>query len=99
MAKKPRPRSSTHEAILQERERSDQAVLRQIETWCRPEDESEPRETLAYLKRALDEGRPADRKLFSWNADDPSDPSGHRSPGDVIVDPDGKGMVTKSLVG
>jgi hypothetical protein len=67
MAKRPRSRSSTDEAILQERERSDQAVLALIESWCRPECEQELRETLAELKRALDEDRPADRMLFSWD--------------------------------
>ncbi len=67
MAKKPTPRSSPDEAISQERERSNQAVLRLIESWCRPEDESEQRETLADLKRALDGDRPADRKPFSWD--------------------------------
>jgi len=64
MATRSTLRPVTDEAILQERQRSNQAVLRLIEGWCRPEDEQEQRETLAYLKRTLDADRPADRKLF-----------------------------------
>jgi hypothetical protein len=67
MATRSKLRPATDEAILQERERSNQAVFRLIESWCRPEDEPEQRETLAYLKRALDEDRPADRKFFPWD--------------------------------
>ncbi len=88
MAKKPRRRPSMDEAILQEREQSNHAVLRLIESWCRPEDEQEQRATLADLKRALDEDRPADRKLFPATGETHTAPVTRRSkPLDEILEP------------
>jgi hypothetical protein len=64
MATESKARSSSDEAILRERERSNRALLRLLASWCEPGEEEEQRETLDELKRALDEDRPSDRKLF-----------------------------------
>ena len=42
---------------------SPSAVVKLLEQWM-TEDEAEQRETFEILRRALDEGRPADCKLF-----------------------------------
>ncbi len=42
---------------------SPSAVVELLEQWM-AEDEAEQRETFEILRRALDEGRPADCKLF-----------------------------------
>jgi hypothetical protein len=87
MATRPTPRPSTDEAILQERERSNQAVLRLIESWCGPGEDEEQRETLAYLKRALDEDRPSDRKRFPATGETHTAPVSRRSKSlDEILD-------------
>jgi hypothetical protein len=65
MSAESKARSSNDEAILRERERSNQAVLRLLASWCEPGEEQEQRETLDELKRALDEGRLSGRKLFA----------------------------------
>jgi hypothetical protein len=64
MSTESKARSSSDEAILCERERSNQAVLRLLANWCEPEEEQEQREALDGLKRALDEDRLSSRKLF-----------------------------------
>ncbi len=67
MATESKARPSSDEAILEERERSDQAVLRLLASWCGPGEEQDQREALDELKRALDEDRPSGRKLFPGN--------------------------------
>jgi hypothetical protein len=42
---------------------NNEAAIRLLESWCAG-DEREQRETWEYLKRALDEDRLSDRKLF-----------------------------------
>lgn len=59
-----RPLPASDEAILRERERADQAVLRMLASWCEPGEQAEQRDALDELKRALDEDRPVGRKLF-----------------------------------
>jgi hypothetical protein len=77
MASESKARSSSDEAILRERERSNEAVLRLLASWCDPGEEQEQRETLEYLKRVLDEDRPSSRKLFH--------PTGAACPGGILV--------------
>ncbi len=70
MASESKARSSGDEAILRERERSNQAVLRLLANWCEPGEEQEQREALGDLKRTLDEDRLSGRKLFPGRTDD-----------------------------
>jgi len=65
MASESKACTSSDEAILRERERSNQAVFRLLASWCEPSEEQEQQEILGDLKRALDEDRPSGRK-FSW---------------------------------
>lgn len=74
MSTESKARPSSDEAILLERERSNQAVFRLLANWCEPGEEHEQRETLEELKRALDEDRPSGRKLFPGKTDDHRDP-------------------------
>jgi hypothetical protein len=64
MSTESKARPSSDEAILEERERPNQAVLRLLANWSEPGEEQEQREALDELKRALDEDRPSGRKLF-----------------------------------
>jgi hypothetical protein len=64
MSTESKPRPTSDEAILQERERSNEAVFRMFARWSDPGEESEQREALDELTRALDEDRPSSRKLY-----------------------------------
>jgi hypothetical protein len=64
MATKSAATAQSDAAILRERERRDQAVLQLLQSWVDEGDEEEQRETLAYLKQALDEDRSSSRRLF-----------------------------------
>lgn len=55
MATESKARSSSDEAILRERERSNQAVFRLLASWCEPgeeQEQQEQQETLDELKCA-----------------------------------------------
>jgi hypothetical protein len=67
------PRSD--DAILQERDHQNRAVLQLLRSWTEEGDEVEQQETLAYLKQAIDQDRPSSRKLFPSKSHDESDPS------------------------
>lgn len=58
----PSSRERTSESE-QKRQQKNLALIRLLESW-REGDEEEQQNTLAYLRRALDEERPSDRKLF-----------------------------------
>jgi type II secretory pathway pseudopilin PulG len=64
MATKSAATAQSDAAILREREQRDQAVFQLLQSWVDEGDEEEQRETLAYLKQALDEDRSSARQLF-----------------------------------
>jgi hypothetical protein len=86
MATESKARSSSDEAILRERERSNQAVLRVLASRCESGEEKEQRETLDDLKRALDEDRPSGRSFSRndrWSESAVLEPGGSNNDGEV----------------
>jgi hypothetical protein len=79
MATKPAATSQSDQAILRERERRNQDVLQLLQSWVDEGDEEEQRETLAYLKQALDEDRSSSRRLFPTPSHGEHDSSRRRS--------------------
>jgi hypothetical protein len=50
--------------IARDRQRHNAAAIELLRSWKAEGDEQEQRETLAYLKQAVDESRPGQRKHF-----------------------------------
>ncbi len=49
---------------VENRKQKNEKLTKLFQSWCEDEDETEQRETWEYLKRALDEDRLSDRRLF-----------------------------------
>ncbi len=49
---------------VENRKQKKEKLTKLFQSWCEDEDETEQRETWEYLKRALDEDRLSDRRLF-----------------------------------
>jgi len=50
--------------ISRDRQRHSAAAIKLLQSWEAEGDEQEQRETLAYIKQAVDESRPGQRKHF-----------------------------------
>lgn len=60
----PPTQSETDDLIRREQVRRNQSAIRLLQSWIDLGDEHEQRETLAYLKQAIDEDQPGQRKYF-----------------------------------
>jgi hypothetical protein len=61
-----RTKKSRQETTQQPRPADNQAAIDLLRSWCEGDeaDELEQRETMQFLRKALDEGRPAELKHF-----------------------------------
>jgi hypothetical protein len=54
----------SEQPIARDRQRHRTAALKLLQSWDTEGDEQEQRETLAFIKQAIDESRPGQRKHF-----------------------------------